>query len=73
MARMAGDSLAAYLTERGFRMQPLAWADAERANALPPIHQDPMDRMLIAQVLNERMTVITEDSVFSRYGVPTVW
>ena len=32
-----------------------------------------MDRMLIATALDRALTVITDDEVFGRYGVSTVW
>lgn len=32
-----------------------------------------MDRMLVAQARNNRMTVITEDTIFREYGCETVW
>jgi PIN domain nuclease of toxin-antitoxin system len=54
-------------------VQPLTWADTERANALPPLHKDPMDRMLIAQALNADMPIITDDSLYPGYGVRTIW
>lgn len=66
-------SFARWLAAQGFRVQPLTWADTERANALPAIHKDPMDRMLIAQALNANLTVITEDGLYAEYGVQTVW
>ncbi len=62
-----------YLVTRGFQTLPLAWADAERANAPPPIHKDPMDRMLIAQALNAELTIITIGRLFEGYGARTVW
>jgi PIN domain nuclease of toxin-antitoxin system len=36
-------------------------------------HKDPMDRMLIATALDRGLTIITEDEVFARYGVTTIW
>lgn len=66
-------SFAGYLQRAGFSPLPLAWPDAEAANSLPPIHKDPMDRMLIAQALRHRMVVITEDGLFASYGVSTIW
>ena len=66
-------SFAAYLASRGFVGLPLAWADAERANALPPVHKDPMDRMLIAQALHAGLAIVTNDRLFEAYGVRTVW
>lgn len=66
-------SFARWLAAQGFRVQPLTWADTERANALPPIHKDPMDRILIAQALNAGMPVITDDQRYPGYGVQTIW
>lgn len=36
---------------------------------LPPAHQDPFDRLLIAQAQLERMPVATVDGKFARYEV----
>jgi PIN domain nuclease of toxin-antitoxin system len=66
-------SLAEWLRQSGYRVMPLSWDDCERANALPMHHKDPMDRMLIATALDRDMTVISDDEVFARYGVSTVW
>lgn len=68
-----GETVASALADEGFAFHALTWADAERANALPPIHKDPMDRMLIAQALNAGLTIITIDRLFEGYGVRTVW
>ena len=65
--------LVALLQRQGFRPLPLTWSDAERANQLPPVHKDPMDRMLIAQALRHGMPIITSDRFFEAYGVATVW
>lgn len=62
-----------WLAVKGFQPLPLTWPDAERANALPPLHKDPMDRMLIAQALNNALTVVTQDRLYSDYGVSTIW
>ena len=46
--------------------------DARLATRLPPIHRDPFDRMIAAQALNRRATVVTSDSVFADYGVDVI-
>jgi PIN domain nuclease of toxin-antitoxin system len=66
-------SFARHLVALGFRDAPLLWSDSEAANALPPHHRDPMDRMLIATALRTGTTIITNDGVFGAYGVRTVW
>jgi PIN domain nuclease of toxin-antitoxin system len=66
-------SFARHLVALGFRDVPLLWGDSEAANALPPHHRDPMDRMLVATALRTGMTIITSDGVFAAYGVRIVW
>ncbi len=63
----------AFLRERGYRLLPFTPDHAERTNALPPHHADPMDRMIIASALAEGMTVVTSDRIFAAYGVPMLW
>lgn len=38
------------------------------AGRLSPLHDDPFDRMLVAQAQLEELTVVTGDPVFKRYG-----
>lgn len=39
---------------------------------LPPIHNDPFDRLLIAQAMATKMALFTGDDTIARYGVPTI-
>jgi PIN domain nuclease of toxin-antitoxin system len=66
-------SLSDWLREAGYRFMPLTWDMCEQANALPMHHKDPMDRMLVAAALLRGFTVITDDEIFRRYGVTTLW
>jgi len=43
-----------------------------RVQALPLHHRDPFDRMLIAQAIEEGLTVVTRDRHFKLYGVPVL-
>jgi PIN domain nuclease of toxin-antitoxin system len=36
-------------------------------------HNDPFDRMLIAQARSEEMVLLTADSLISKYDVETMW
>ncbi len=40
---------------------------------LPFHHQDPFDRLLVAQALSERLPIVTRDREFRKYGVEVVW
>lgn len=39
------------------------------AAALPPVHKDPFDRVLIAQARIEQATLVTADAAIAGYGV----
>jgi PIN domain nuclease of toxin-antitoxin system len=45
----------------------------EAKTALPWHHRDPFDRMLVAQVLENELTVLSADDAFDAYGVRRVW
>lgn len=59
---------------RAAALQPLpitvdhAWV----AGMLPRHHNDPFDRMLVAQAAAEGLTVVTRDQTFVRYQVPAL-
>jgi len=40
--------------------------------ALPPIHKDPFDRMLIAQAAAEGLALVTTDKEIARYASKTL-
>jgi PIN domain nuclease of toxin-antitoxin system len=40
------------------------------AGSLPRHHNDPFDRMLIAQALTENLMLVTGDEAILRYDVP---
>jgi PIN domain nuclease of toxin-antitoxin system len=47
---------------------PIDAEDATAAAGLPRHHDDPFDRMLIAQALRRGLTIVTSDAVFVQYG-----
>ncbi len=72
-----GEDAQTYVPSRvshyGFRLLPIALNHALRAGALPPIHRDPFDRMLVAQSQLEGLPVLTSDARIARYGVEVIW
>jgi len=52
---------------------PITSLHALAANALPQIHKDPFDRMLLAQATTEGMSLLTSDSILSDYPAPTIF
>jgi PIN domain nuclease of toxin-antitoxin system len=61
--------LAAEIEANGFAELAITARHAQSAGALPRHHDDPFDRMLIAQAQMEDLIVITYDPKFRRYGV----
>lgn len=47
-----------------------AWVIAE---ALPDLHRDPVDRMLVAHAIHADMTLLTADATMRRYPVRSLW
>jgi len=45
-----------------------------KAAALPPIHKDPFDRLIIATALIHNFTIVTSDEKIIQYpGIKTLW
>lgn len=57
------------LFHSGFRPLAITVEHAVAAGALPHVHGDPFDRMLIAQAQLENLTIVTSDAVFDEYDV----
>jgi PIN domain nuclease of toxin-antitoxin system len=58
------------LIDNGYVELPITSQHAVSIDALPPIHKDPFDRMLLAQALTEGITLLTTDTQLARYGSP---
>lgn len=56
----------------GYRELPIRGSHALAVAALPPIHADPFDRMLLAQARTEGMPLLTADRKILRYGAGVV-
>ena len=53
----------------GLAVLPLELSDCIAAAELPPIHNDPCDRFIIAAAKLHDLTVVTTDEQFRKYGV----
>jgi PIN domain nuclease of toxin-antitoxin system len=60
-------------TQTGLQLLPYQLHQLDLLERLPFHHNDPFDRMLIAQALAEGMTVVGVDAAFDRYGVNRLW
>jgi PIN domain nuclease of toxin-antitoxin system len=64
------DLFDATVDRMGCEILPIWPAHSIAAGALPRHHNDPFDRMLIAQALTEGLTLVTSDQTSRRYDVP---
>lgn len=46
---------------------------ALRVESLPFLHRDPFDRLLVAQALEEGLTLLSRDEVLDGYSIRRVW
>lgn len=58
------------LLDNGYRELPITSEHAVAVDTLPPIHKDPIDRILVAQATVEGITLLTSDSVVAQYPGP---
>lgn len=56
-----------------FTELPLTVRHTERLGGLPVHHADPFDRMIVAQALVERATIVTHDRLLEPYGAQVLW
>ena len=61
------------LTLHGFSALPIKLSHALRVYGLPELHQDPFDRLLIAQSQLENLPILTKDSEIANYPVEVIW
>ena len=69
----APDDLPERLDEFAFERLPVTDIHAWAVRALPPVHDDPFDRLLAAQAVCERATIVSADPVFDAYPVTRIW
>lgn len=63
------DDFATLVDETGFENLPFNASHAHWLSRLALHHRDPFDRMIIAQAIDEGLTIITSDSAFASYPV----
>jgi PIN domain nuclease of toxin-antitoxin system len=73
LAEDSADLFDREMTTNGIKWLPIEKAHSRGVIALPMIHRDPFDRLLIAQANAEDMTLLTADANIRQYGIPTIW
>jgi PIN domain nuclease of toxin-antitoxin system len=61
------------LTANGFTLLSVELRHLAKVEKLPFFHRDPFDRLLIAQAIAEKLTIVSADKAFAKYGVDVLW
>jgi len=61
------------LAANGFRPLEIGFRHVARVASMAFHHRDPFDRLLAAQALEERLTLVSNDTAFRKYGVKRIW
>jgi len=56
------------LLNEGFIELPIRAEHVLRVATLPWVHRDPFDRLLVAQAMEDGLTLLTADATLKRYG-----
>lgn len=67
------DWLQRAIADLELQVLPLTVDHADRQTRLPWHHRDPFDRLLAAQALVERISLVSADPIFDQYEVDRVW
>lgn len=65
---ISGEEALGYFKDAGFELLNISPAHAAAVEALPPLHADPFDRILIAQALTTPLRLLTHDQRIVGYS-----
>jgi PIN domain nuclease of toxin-antitoxin system len=65
---VSGQEALRWFQVSGYRLLAIEAHHASAVEDLPPHHQDPFDRLLVAQALVEPMRLLTHDATVARYS-----
>jgi PIN domain nuclease of toxin-antitoxin system len=67
------EALPRLMGDHDFSSLPITDAHTLAAGLLPGDHRDPFDRIIAAQALAEKLTLVTRDPVFAQFGCKVLW
>lgn len=65
---VSGEAALGYFRQAGYRVLAIEPEHAAAIEGLPAHHQDPFDRLLVAQALTEPMRLLTHDATVAKYS-----
>jgi PIN domain nuclease of toxin-antitoxin system len=67
------ENLLERIDEFAFERLPVTDVHVWAVRTLPSIHNDPFDRLLAAQAVCERATIVSADTIFDAYALTRIW
>ena len=67
------EEISRQIENNGFHLLPITFEHTLQLSKLPYHHRDPFDRMLVAQSIVNRLTLISKDGDFENYGIKLIW
>jgi PIN domain nuclease of toxin-antitoxin system len=67
------ESIESSLEPAGIDLLPIYFTDTVQVMNLPLHHRDPFDRILIAQAINNSLTLVSCDAAFTAYPIQLRW
>jgi PIN domain nuclease of toxin-antitoxin system len=71
--KSAAELVQAELDCGGIQLLSIALRHIQTLSRLPNHHRDPFDRLLIAQAIDEGLTIVTADQTIAKYDAPVLW
>ena len=65
--------LKSHLKQKSIEILPIVFDDILVNSTLDNHHNDPFDRIIISQSINNNFPVITYDKNFKKYGIDIIW
>lgn len=68
----APEDIEPLMVRHRFESLPIVFSHARVVRSMPFHHDDPFDRILVAQAMVEGLTLITRDTRLKRYNIPVI-
>ena len=67
------DYIVYHLASNDFKQLNITLNHVTKIEKLPWHHRDPFDRLLLAQAIEEKLTIISADKIFDQYKIKRLW
>ena len=61
------------IQNHGFDILPIEFRHTVALTSMSFFHRDPFDRLLIAQSIVENFSIVTNEEIFEKYSIETLW